>query len=268
MNDAPTFHRYVALGDSFTEGVGDEDLTRPNGLRGWTDRVAEVLSLHSPTFGYANLAIRGRMLDRILDEQLAPALAMQPDLVTIYAGANDILRPSVDLDALAERYDDAVGELAATGARVLVWTAFDPGHAPVFNMLRGRFATYNELVREVADRHGATIVDFWRMGEYRDSRLWDTDRMHMSTAGHQRMAIEVLDTLNVPHDLKTLPLPEHPVLSKAEERRAAYEWARGFALPWVKRRLTGTSSGDGITPKRPTLAPIGQPASTTARTAS
>ena len=268
MNDAPTFHRYVALGDSFTEGVGDEDQTRPNGLRGWADRVAEVLSLHSPAFGYANLAIRGRMLDRILDEQLAPALAMQPDLVTIYAGANDILRPSVDLDALAERYDDALGELATTGARVLVWTAFDPGHAPVFNMLRGRFAIYNELVREVADRHGATIVDFWRMGEYRDSRLWDTDRMHMSTAGHQRMAIEVLDTLNVPHDLKTLPLPEHPVLSKTEERRAAYEWARGFALPWVKRRLTGTSSGDGIAPKRPTLAPIGQPSSTMARTAS
>lgn len=257
MSDAPVFHRYVALGDSFTEGVGDPDPSRPNGLRGWADRVAEVLSLHSPGLGYANLAIRGRLLGPILDEQLAPAIALRPDLVTIYAGANDLLRPSVDLDDLAERYDEAVAALAGTGARVLMWTGFDLGWAPVFGRLRGRVAVYNELVREIADNHGATVVDFWRLREYRDQRLWDQDRMHMSSAGHQRMAIEVLDTLEVPHDLQALPLADAPELTRAEERRAAYDWARGFAVPWVKRRLTGTSSGDGVLPKRPELAPIG-----------
>lgn len=256
MSEVPTFYRYVALGDSFTEGVGDPDPSRPNGLRGWADRVAEVLSLHSPALGYANLAIRGRLLGPILDEQLEPALALEPDLVTIYAGGNDLMRPAVDIDGLAERYDAAVGRLSATGARVLVWTGFDLGWAPVFGRLRGRVAVYNELVREVADRHGATIVDFWRLTEYRDQRLWDEDRMHMSPAGHQRMAIEVLDVLGVPHDLESLPLPDHPELTRAEERQAAVDWARGFALPWVKRRLTGTSSGDGVMPKRPTLAPI------------
>src|SRR6476469_6985763 len=115
-----TFHRYVALSDSFTEGVGDPDPARPNGLRGWADRVAEVLATRTDDFGYANLAIRGRKLDAILAEQLEPALALEPDLVTIYAGANDILRPTVDLDALVERYDAALGRIAATGARLLV----------------------------------------------------------------------------------------------------------------------------------------------------
>jgi lysophospholipase L1-like esterase len=256
MSDTPVFHRYVALGDSFTEGVGDPDPSRPNGLRGWADRLAEVLSLHSPDLGYANLAIRGRLLGPILDEQLASAVDLHPDLVTIYAGANDLLRPSVDLDALAERYDDAIATLTGTGARVLMWTGFDLGWAPVFGKLRGRVAIYNELVREIADHYGATVVDFWRLREYRDQRMWDQDRMHMSPAGHQRMAVEVLDTLGVPHDLQALPLPDHPVLSRAEERRAAYDWARGFAVPWVRRRLTGTSSGDGVAPKRPGLAPI------------
>jgi lysophospholipase L1-like esterase len=256
MSDGPAFRRYVALGDSFTEGVGDPDPTRPNGLRGWADRVAEVLARRSPDARYANLAIRGRLLGPILDEQLRPALALRPDLVTIYAGGNDLMRPGVDLDALAERHDAAVGELAATGARVLVWTGFDLGWAPVFGRLRGRVAIYNELVREIADRRSASVVDFWRLREYRDPRMWDEDRMHMSPAGHQRMAIEVLDTLCVPHDLQALPLPERPVLTRAEERRAAYDWARGFALPWVKRRLTGTSSGDGVLPQRPALAPI------------
>jgi lysophospholipase L1-like esterase len=256
MSQASVFRRYVALGDSFTEGVGDPDPGRPNGLRGWADRVAEVLGAHAAGFGYANLAIRGRLLGPILDEQLEPAVTLGPDLVTIYAGGNDLLRPVVDLDALAERYDEAIGKLVGTGARVLVWTGFDLGWAPVFGKLRGRVAIYNELVREIAARHGATIVDFWRLTEYRDQRLWDSDRMHMSPAGHQRMAIEVLDTLGVPHQLRALTLPDHPVLTQAEERRAAYDWARGFALPWVKRRLTGTSSGDGVTPKRPTLQPI------------
>ena len=251
-----SFHRYVALGDSFTEGVGDPDPERPNGLRGWADRVAEALAAQTADFRYANLAIRGRKLPAILGEQLEPALALGPDLVTIYAGANDILRPRVDLDALVERYDDALGRLAATGARLLVFTAFDPGGSAIYRPLRGRFALYNELVRSSARAHGATIVDFWTMREYRDWRYWDPDRMHLGPAGHQRMAIEVLDTLGVPHDLRPLPLPDRPALSRAEQRREHLAWIRGAALPWVHRRLTGRSSGDHVDPKRPTLAAI------------
>ena len=120
-------HRYVALGDSFTEGVGDPDPTRPNGLRGWADRVAEVLATQNSDFGYANLAIRGRKLHRIIDEQIEPAVALRPDLVSIYAGANDILRPRVDIDRLAASYDAAIGRLAATGATLVMFTAYDPG---------------------------------------------------------------------------------------------------------------------------------------------
>src|SRR6476646_7016932 len=159
MTSPGTPHRYVALGDSFTEGVGDPDPRRPNGLRGWADRVAEVLATRTDDFGYANLAIRGRKLDAILAEQLEPALALEPDLVTIYAGANDILRPKVDLDRLVQMYADALARLGSTGARVLVFTVFDLGFAPVFRHLRGRVATYNELVREAAEDTGAQIVD-------------------------------------------------------------------------------------------------------------
>ncbi len=114
--------------------------------------------------------------------------------MTIYAGGNDFMRPKIDIDALVARYDEAIGKLAATGAEVLVWTAYDAGWAAVFGNLRGRSAIYNELVREVADRHGARIVDFWRFDEYRDLRMWDWDRLHMSTPGHQNMAIRVLQT--------------------------------------------------------------------------
>ena len=252
----PTFHRYVALGDSFTEGVGDHDQTRPNGVRGWADRVAEVLGRSTDDFGYANLAIRGRKMDAILAEQVEPALAMRPDLVTVYAGGNDILRPRISVDAVVDRYGEAVARLTASGATVLLFTGFDLGFAPVFRHLRGRVATYNELVREVADAHGATIVDFWRLREYRDPRLWDVDRLHMSSAGHQRMAIEVLDTLGVRHGLTPFDLAPLPEMDRRQRRDADLAWAKAHAAPWVQRRLRGTSSGDGLAPRWPALTDL------------
>jgi lysophospholipase L1-like esterase len=248
-----TFHRFVALGDSFTEGVGDVNPARPNGVRGWADRVAEVMARDD--FTYANLAIRGRKLLQIAQTQVDPAIAMQPDLVSIYAGANDVLRPRVDIDHLIEVYDVAIGRLVGAGAHVVMFSAYDPGDSAVFGALRGRFAIYNELVREIADRHGATLVDFWRIRDYRDDRLWDVDKMHMSSAGHQRMAIAVLDALGIPHDLRPLELVDRPVLTPREQRAAHVEWTRAHAVPWVKRRLTGRSSGDDLEPRWPVLAP-------------
>jgi lysophospholipase L1-like esterase len=249
--------RYVALGDSFTEGVGDHDPTRPNGVRGWADRLAAVLAEQVPGFGYANLAIRGRKMRAILDEQLEPALALRPDLVTIYAGANDILRPKVDIDALMSDYDAAIARLRGSGATVLMWTAFGARASAFYKPLRGRFAYYNELVREIADRHGAQIVDFWRMSEYDDWGYWDVDRLHMSSAGHELMAIKVLERLGVAHDLpKPVPVV-HPVLSPAQRRAANRQWARQHLGPWLHRRVTGRSSGDGLSPRYPQLVTPG-----------
>jgi lysophospholipase L1-like esterase len=251
------FHRYVALGDSFTEGVGDPDPARPNGLRGWADRVAEVLAERAGgDFGYANLAIRGRKLPEILDEQLEPALALDPDLVTIHGGGNDVLRPRVDLDALAAAYDEGVGRLVDSGARVVVFTIADPGINTVFRMIRGRTAVFNEWVREIADRRGATLVDMWRMRGWKVSEVMDQDRLHLNPVGHQAIAIAVLDALAAEHELTHLPLPERAELSTKERRAANLAWARQHAAPWVHRRLTGRSSGDGVQPKRPALAPV------------
>jgi lysophospholipase L1-like esterase len=258
------FTRYVALGDSFTEGVGDHDPDLPNGVRGWADRCADALAVAAREVGeefrYANLAIRGRLLRSILDQQVGPALDMRPDLVTVYAGGNDILRPKVDIDALVQRYDEAVAALVAGGAHVVLFTAFDLGFAPVFRHLRGRVATYNELVREVADVRGATLVDYWRMRDYRDPRLWDVDRLHMSIAGHQLMAVRVLDVLGVRHRLARPELGPLEEMDRRQRRAADLAWARAHAAPWVQRRLRGTSSGDGLSARRPALEPVPVPA--------
>jgi len=254
----PVFHRYVAVGDSFTEGVGDPDPRQPNGVRGWADRVAEALAGRTEEFGYANLAIRGRKLPQIVAEQLEPAVALRPDLVTLYGGGNDILRPKVDIDRLMEDYDTAVRRLTSTGARVLLFTGFDLGFAPVFRHLRGRVAVYNELVREIADDHGAGLVDFWRMRELRDPRCWDVDRMHLSTRGHTRMAEAVLATLDG-RPPATADFAHTPHPRSAARRSEDWQWARDHLGPWVKRRVRGTSSGDGLSPKHPALVRLASP---------
>lgn len=252
-----TFHRYVALGDSFTEGVGDPDATRPNGLRGWADRVAEVLAQESDDFGYANLAIRGRKLERIVAEQVDAAVALEPDLVTIHGGGNDVLRPRVDLDALARAYDDAIGRLSATGARVVMFTIFDPGGSGIYGPMRGRMAIFNEWVREIADTRGATVVDMWRMRDVEIAAAMDTDRMHLNSDGHAHMARAVLDAIGVRHELEATTFAPLPTLRRREQLAANAQWTREFLVPWVRRRVTGRSSGDTVSPKRPGLGPVG-----------
>ncbi|NKQ52150.1 SGNH/GDSL hydrolase family protein [Amycolatopsis sp. K13G38] len=248
--------RFVALGDSFTEGVGDDDPARPNGVRGWADRVAEQLAVREPELRYANLAIRGRLLGPVLAEQLEPALAMDPDLVTIYAGGNDLMRPKVDIDSLVAAYDAAVARLAGTGATIVLFTGVDGVEDPVFRTMRGRTAIYNEHIRLIAARHGARLVDMWAMRQLRDRRLWSADRLHLNPRGHTEVAVAVLDALGVGHELSPAELGPRPATPPRQRRAEDLRWAREHALPWIGRRLRGESSGDAISAKRPELAPV------------
>ncbi len=256
-----TFSKYVALGDSFTEGVGDPDPARPNGLRGWADRAAEALAADArragQDFGYANLAIRGRKLPAIIDEQVDAALALHPDLVSIHGGGNDVLRPKVDVDTLAASYDRAIGRLTSEGAHVVMFTIADPGLNGVIKVIRGRTAIFNEWVREIAERHDATLVDMWRIRDWKVADVMDEDRLHLNAVGHQGIAMAVLDALRVEHDLQPLAPTLAPVLPPRQQRAAQLAWARTHLVPWVHRRVTGRSSGDGVEPKRPVLEPIG-----------
>lgn len=246
--------RYVALGDSFTEGVGDWDPSSPNGVRGWADRVAEQLILADSSWGYANLAIRGRKMRGILSEQVDAALELKPTLITIYAGANDILRPKIDLDALLEEYDAGIERLRSSGAAVVLFTGFDSSKSAVFGKTRGRTAIYNELVREIADRHDAEIADYWRMREFQNWGYWDVDRMHMATSGHTLMAAKVLEVLKSAHSIEVPELEAKPAVSRLVQLRADAAWAKEYLGPWVGRRLRGQSSGDTLTAKYPQLA--------------
>ena len=244
------------MGDSFTEGIGDPEPASPGGHRGWADRVAEELSRGHDDFAYANLAVRGRLLQQIVDQQLAHCLSLQPDLVTLSAGGNDLIRPGGDPDVLAERLDSVVQILSMGGATVVLFNGPDTG-------LLGAGPDPQQgghLQREPAHRGGPARR---------------RDRRHVVPAPAQRPA----DVGRGPAALLAAGPPHHRGHGAGFAERAAHPgaaaapsrcrsaaggrpapgtsiWAREHFVPWVVRRLRHRSSGDGITAKRPLAGPV------------
>jgi uncharacterized protein (DUF952 family)/lysophospholipase L1-like esterase len=248
-----SWNRYVALGDSQTEGLLDPD--GRGGHRGWADRFADMVAASNPALEYANLAVRGRLIGQIADLQLAPAQAMAPDLVTVMGGLNDVLRPSFDLDAALGHLDALLAGFPE--ATVLTNTFPDISKiAPAIGRLLPRVQAYNTGIRSLAARHGALLVDFDERGTGTDLRIWSADRIHANALGHSIIAAAFADTLGLPGFTGwDTPLPavtRGPVVRARDEAR----WVGGFVVPWLSRRIRGVSSGDGITAKRPVPLPV------------
>ncbi|POM23075.1 GDSL-like Lipase/Acylhydrolase [Actinomadura rubteroloni] len=259
MGEAQQATTYVAIGDSFTEGLNDPDPGgEPDRFRGWADRLAEHLARERPGLRYANLAVRGKLLRQVVDEQVPRAVGLDPDLVTFCAGGNDMIRPGADPDALAVVFDDAVRRLRGTGAHVVVFTGFDTGKLRAGGRIRGKAATFNMHLRAIADVRGCTVVDLWSASAFHDPRAWYEDRLHLSPEGHRRMALRVADAIGLDVDGSWHePWPEPGTAPDwLTQRRQDLHWARTYLLPWIGRRATGRSSGDGREPKRPTPLPL------------
>lgn len=238
------FTSYIAIGDSFTEGVGDD---LPDGrVRGWADFVALGLAAASPEpVRYANLAIRGRKLGPIVAEQVEPAIAQRPQLVSLNGGGNDIMRPRVAIRDVARILVDAADRVTVAGSHMLLLSGANPtAHLPLGGLVRKRGDELAREVRAMLPRDGITFVDNWADEGLEDIRYWSADRLHLNALGHARVASNVLTAFGVP-----VP-PEWGVAEVAaappgERTRRTAEYYRRFVLPWIGRRLTGRSSGDG-----------------------
>lgn len=257
MSAVPRFRRFVALGDSTTEGL--EDPHPDGGLRGWADRLAEQLALENPNLGYANLAIRGRKLAQIRAEQLKPALELEPDLASLLGGVNDVLRRGVDLDARAADLDVMAASLRAGGAEVLLFTYPDMTQtiSIAAGRIRERIDELNRRIREIATARGARLVDL-EHNEIRHPAFWAPDRLHAGPLGHERIAAVAADALGLEPEQKDWEgmLGPAPVTSRPLRAASDLAWAGRHLAPWVVRRLRGVSSGDGREPKRPKLARV------------
>ncbi|MFG3509558.1 SGNH/GDSL hydrolase family protein [Streptomyces sp. NPDC047821] len=248
-----TYTSFVAVGDSFTEGMSD--LLPDGSYRGWADLLAARLAARTPGFRYANLAVRGKLIGQIVDEQVDRTAAMRADVVTLVGGLNDTLRPKCDMGRVRGLLEEAVERLAPSCGRLVLMRS--PGrNGPVMERFRPRMEELFGYVDELAARHGALVVDLYGAEVLGDQRLWDVDRLHLTTEGHRRVAEAVWQALGLePEEDWRAPLAPAVPLAWAARRIGDLRFARQHLGPWIGRRLTGRSSGDGRPAKRPELLP-------------
>lgn len=260
----PRWSSYVAVGDSFTEGLWDPRGDDLEDLVGWADRVATSISRRRIEAGedplrYANLAIRGRRLSRIVAEQLRPALAMQPDLISIVGGGIDVLRLGADPDQLAVILEESVVRARTAGCDVLLATCMDTRDGgPLLGAIRPRMALYSAHIWAIARRHDCYVLDQWGLTALQDMRMWSEDRIHLSPEGHHRLSQSALVGLGLDPDDPHWdePLATADARTRLDRLREHRDWLRRDVAPWVGRGIRGTSTGEGRSAKRPALTEV------------
>ncbi|MGW7332436.1 SGNH/GDSL hydrolase family protein [Streptomyces sp. NPDC054840] len=254
-----SYTSFVAIGDSFTEGMSD--LLPDGSYRGWADLLAARLADREPGFRYANLAVRGKLIGQIAEDQAPVAAAMGADVVTLVGGLNDALRPKVDMGRVRDHLESAV-ELLAPSCKRLVLMRSPGRNGPVMERFRPRMEELFATIEDLGAQHGAVVVDLYGASVLADPRMWDVDRLHLTAEGHRRVAEAVWQALGLPAELDwRTELPAEAPPGWSVRRAQDLSFARRHLLPWIGRRLTGRSSGDGRPAKRPELRPYGDTAS-------
>lgn len=254
------YRRYVAIGDSQTEGLWDGDDTI--GLVGFADRLAVMVDSLYPGLQYANLAIRGKRISHVLTEQLPQALAMQPDLITVCAGMNDVIQPGRSYGPALADLERIYAALAESGATVVTTTFPNVAQfLPLGRLVAGRLDRINSAISAAAHRYGFRLVDLYNAPSMRELDTWAIDRVHASSRGHMLFAAAAAEALNLPdtnHDWALAGLNPSQ-RSFAAGTYEQWRWTRESFFPWIWRRLRGLSSYDGREPKRPRLEGLDTP---------
>jgi len=249
-----SLRRYVAVGDSSTEGLMDPD--GAGGFRGWADRLAQHLADAQPEpLDYANLAVRGQRAAEVRATQLEAALALDPDLVSVFAGVNDVIGLRCDLGSVRADLAAMFGATRDIGATVVTFTMPDPGAVNrLVKRLRPRMARLNAVVREEAERHGVLVVDFEAYPVAVDPRLWFVDRLHSSPVGHEKIAAALAWRLGLEGFDETWAQPfTEPAVPRTVvgSARSDVDWVVRHLAPWLLRNARHLPHGLGITARRP-----------------
>jgi lysophospholipase L1-like esterase len=261
----PPFLRYVAIGDSSTEGL--EDPAPDGGYRGWADRLAEhIADAQDEPLEYANLAIRGMRLGEIRSTQFDDALAMKPDLMTIFGGVNDVIAPGIDFAGVRDDYAAMFSEARGQDICVLTFTVPDlSGFNPFGRRLRGKLSRLNDIIRFEAERYDVLVMDFEQYPVAQDPRLWFEDRLHGNALGHEKVAAALAARLGIPGFDESWADPlegELAVLGPAVSLVSDLDWAVHHLGPFLSKGIRGIRAGLGVTAKRPVPTVVAKTSST------
>ena len=186
----------VALGDSFTEGVGEATADLP--LQGSFDIIATALRHDNPSLHYTNLARRGLTAQQVRETQLEAALALTPDFASVIAGANDALKGQWQAEVYERELQTMIATLKGAGATLFMstwpnWAVRLPlseGHRA---QLTAQLEEGNAITTRLAREFDAILLDVWASPINHDTRFWSVDRIHPNAAGYRAYALEALN---------------------------------------------------------------------------
>ena len=251
------WQRYVALGDSFSEGMND--VLADGSLRGWADRLAEELAAEHPELLYANVAVRGNRVADVVERQLPQAIGLSPDLVTLAIGVNDMLRPKWDAQSCVEGVEHAVTQLRRSGADVLLVSFGDPRpRSRTLGAIARRISAYGQQLRRIAVEQQTFLVDYWGVPSFNDERCWSSDRLHLSPDGHAVAARAALEVLGRGDDSWRGPLPQQgsePSYGFLARRARDAAWFTRDVAPWATRKVVRSKEDHAC--RRPQYVRIG-----------
>ncbi len=245
------YRSYVAIGDSLSEGLGDFTFSQDRHHNGWTDRLACIMAKEAEDSGYefkyANLALRGSKLETIMSSQAARALNLQPDLVTVMAGSNDLLAKAEKLPDYRARFRQGLLELLAGGCDVVVANTINPLHLRVFKPLRYRAERFSEMIADVANEFEIPVLDIYGIQDFRELVFWAEDMVHFSGHGHIAVANRAASLLELNYRYPELGAKDLAPITRSVVETAA--WVKRDVIPFFHRKLKGVTSGDGLDPK-------------------
>lgn len=259
-----TWSRYVAVGDSLTEGLSDSSRQTEGQYRGWADRLAEFVAhtgRRTQPLLYANLAVRSRRISDVLENQIPRAIDLRADLVSVLVGANDLVQVAARPERLAIQLGEGIARLRDSGADVLVVTPFAPRRR-YLSALHRRIARFNVVLAEYAAQTGSMLLDFSDDPACGEQRAWGEDRVHLSSHGHRLLSYRAAATLGLPGagELGALDLAMHDDEVEAESSWiSTRRWLWTHVRPWAGRRVRGRTAGDGLSAKHDTLVRVGSP---------
>ena len=249
------YRSYVAIGDSLSEGLGDFTFETNRHGNGWADRLALLLAREVEDLGhefhFANLALRGSKLSKIMGEQLQKALRLQPDLVTVMAGSNDLMSKTENLPGLQETFRSGVQQLLSAGCDVIVANTINPVHLRVFRPLREKAQLLSQIIEDVADEFEIPVLDVFSIQDFSQLRYWAKDMVHFSGHGHIVVANQAAKILGLKYQFAE----SIDNLSNGDSRSAfeTLSWIARDVIPYCERKLRGVTSGDGMSSKHQKL---------------
>ncbi|MFF4763238.1 SGNH/GDSL hydrolase family protein [Streptomyces sp. NPDC001292] len=231
--------RFVALGDSLTEGVGDPT---GDGWRGWAALLAGGLAEQPTAVEFTNLAASGAQTGDVLERQTPAGLELRPDVVSVVVGVNDTLRRTFDIHAVAARLDRVYAAFTGRGAVLLTACLPDPGAmlglpGALARPLARRQRAVNAVVHALSERYEAVHLHADAGQWLTDRAMWSADRLHPGERGHRQLAVRfhaLLAETGVASGPAPSPEPEFP----APTRSASLWWLATAGTGWVARRCT------------------------------